>query len=324
MPDKRRKSGEKLGLPEPDSADSTLAPVRDASSESETLVVRHRTPRLKAAPEHPCLITIHGPGLGRKVAIESDEFTIGRGLRNTLVVALGDISRTHCRITRRKGGLYVRDLGSTNGTYVNDELAPSDADMRLHSGDHVNLGGVIFKLLEGSNLESAYHEELYRTAIVDGLTQIYNRRYLGEFLEREMARALRHRRPLALLLIDVDEFKSINDRFGHLGGDQVLRELAATVAGQMRRETCFARYGGEEFAVVLPETDAESARLAGERVRGIVEAHDFQVDGHRVDVTVSIGVGILESDMQNPAELFHRADERLYEAKHAGRNRVSS
>jgi diguanylate cyclase (GGDEF)-like protein len=322
MPDPRRRPGEKLALPEPDPPPP--APPEPAGSDSTTLVVRGRVPRLKKSEEHPCLITIHGPGLGRRFAIEQSETTIGRGARNTLVVPLGDISRTHCRITRRKGSLYVRDLGSTNGTYVNDELAPSDDDVRLRHGDHLNLGGVIFKLLEGGDLESAYHEEVYRTAIVDGLTQIYNRRYLGDFLEREMSRALRHRRPLALLLIDVDEFKSINDRFGQLGGDQVLRELAAAVAAQMRRETCFARCGGEEFAVVLPETDAESARLAGERVRGIVEAYEFRLNGQPVPVTVSIGVGLLDPDMQSPSELFHRADERLYEAKHAGRNCVAT
>jgi diguanylate cyclase (GGDEF)-like protein len=306
--------------PEPQSDQPGSGKPRN-DGESTTFVVRERR-QPQPNIEQPCLITIHGPGLGRKVEIERDEFTIGRGLDNDLVVPTGDVSRCHCRITRSDGKLFVRDLESTNGTYVNDDLATPGLDVPLHAGDHLNLGAVIFKLLEGGHVESAYHEELYRTAIIDGLTQIYNRRYLGEFFEREMSRALRHARPLALLLLDVDEFKRINDQFGHLCGDHVLRELASVVGRQVRRESCFARYGGEEFAVVLPETDAEGARLAAERMRGVVEAHGFRANDRPIPVTVSIGIAVLEPSMQNPAELFHRADERLYEAKHAGRNCV--
>jgi hypothetical protein len=251
MPDTR---APRLGLPSPE--EPAAAAQERSSSDATTFVVRGRRPSPPRSkdPENPCLVTIHGPGLGRRVEIDRDEFSIGRGPRNDLIVLLGDISRCHCRILRKERGLWVRDLESTNGTHVNDEVVVPGVDVPLRSGDHLNLGGVIFKLLDGGNLESAYHEELYRTAIIDGLTQIHNRRYLGEFFEREMARSLRHDRPLALLLMDVDEFKRINDEFGHLGGDQVLRELAATLSRQIRREGCFARYGGEEFAVVLPET----------------------------------------------------------------------
>jgi diguanylate cyclase (GGDEF)-like protein len=310
----------------PDTPERPDAPPVTAESTTLVAPLRRRVPA-PAAPSaaNPCLVIIHGPGIGRMMPIEQATFTIGRGPRNDLVVPLGDVSRQHCRIVRGKGGgLGVVDLESTNGTYVNDVLAAPGFEVPLRAGDHLNLGGVIFKVLEGSHVESAYHEELYRTAIVDGLTQIYNRRYLSEFLEREMARAQRHGRPLALLLIDVDDFKTINDRFGHLGGDQVLREFASVVGPQMRRESCFARYGGEEFAVVLPETGAQGAQLAAERVRGIVEAHVFRVDGHEIALTVSIGIATLDTETEVPLELFRRADERLYEAKNAGRNCVAS
>jgi diguanylate cyclase (GGDEF)-like protein len=308
----------------PDTSERRDPPPVTGESTTLVLAARGRAPAAAQPSEHPCLVIIHGPGIGRMMPIEQASFTIGRGPRNDLVVPLGDVSRQHCRIVRGRHGLGVVDQGSTNGTYVNDVLAAPGFEVPLRAGDHLNLGGVIFKVLEGSHVESAYHEELYRTAIVDGLTQIYNRRYLSEFLEREMLRAQRHGRPLALLLIDVDDFKTINDRFGHLGGDQVLREFAAVVGQQMRRESCFARYGGEEFAVVLPETGTQGAQLAAERVRGIVEAHSFHVDGHSIALTVSIGIATLDADTESPLELFRRADERLYEAKNAGRNCVAS
>jgi diguanylate cyclase (GGDEF)-like protein len=311
---------ERPGLPEP--AAGAEAGASGDGGESTTFVVRQRQRPDEPAIENPCLVTIHGPNLGRKVEIDRDEFTIGRGDSNDLAVPVGDVSRVHCRITRLGGALSVCDLDSTNGTYVNDDLATPGVEFPLRPGDHLNLGGAIFKLLEGGHPESAYHEELYRTAIIDGLTQIYNRRYLSEFFERELSRAQRHQRPLSLLLLDVDEFKRINDERGHLCGDQILRELAALLGRQMRRECCFARYGGEEFAVVLPETDAEGARLAAERMRGLVEAHGFRADGRTIPVTVSIGIATLEPGMQSPAQLFHCADLRLYEAKHAGRNCV--
>jgi diguanylate cyclase (GGDEF)-like protein len=271
-----------------------------------------------------CLVTIYGPGLGGKWLLDRPETLIGRGSSCNLIVGLGDISRRHCRVLLRDEQVLLEDLGSTNGTWLNDDMIESGVPVPLRSGDHINLGGVIFKMLEGGNIEAQYHEELYRTAIIDGLTQIPNRRYLTEFLEREMARAQRHSRPLALLLLDVDHFKSINDELGHVAGDCVLRELASCVRATVRSEGCFARYGGEEFALVLPETDLERAQLAAERVRGTVDVHEFRVGGRKVDVTVSVGVAVLRPSTLSPIQLFHEADERLYEAKHAGRNLVSA
>ncbi|MGH0031475.1 MAG: diguanylate cyclase [Myxococcota bacterium] len=271
---------------------------------------------------HTCLVTIHGPGLGQRYDL-GDETSIGRGEDNDVVVPLEDVSRRHCRITRTaSGGFVVSDLDSTNGTYRNDQQVPPGAAIPLEPGDLLNLGGVIYKVLDGSNVEVQYHEELYRTAIIDGLTQIHNRRYLTEFLETEMARAARYGRSVALVLFDVDHFKLINDDFGHPVGDHVLRELAACVASQIRRECCFARYGGEEFAIVMPETEIEDARIVAERVRGTVETHDFSADGRSIRVTVSVGVATMDPHMTGVAEFFHVVDGNLYEAKHQGRNRV--
>ena len=119
--------------------------------------------------------------------------------------------------------MLLRDLGSTNGTYVNDELVD---EYVLRDGDLIKIGRTIFKFLAGGNIENAYHEEIYRLTTIDGLTQIFNKRYFVETLEREIGRAQRYRRALSLVMFDIDHFKKINDSYGHLAGDYVLKQLA--------------------------------------------------------------------------------------------------
>ena len=157
---------------------------------------------------------------------------------------------------------------------------------------------------------------------VDGLTGAYNNRYLMEALGREVARSARYGRELSLVLFDIDRFKEINDAYGHLGGDAILSAVCHAIAREIREEDVLARYGGEEFAVLLPETDLEHARLVAEKLRGIVAAAELVVGDARVPVTVSLGVASLVPGTDDAEELVRRADEALYEAKHAGRNCV--
>jgi diguanylate cyclase (GGDEF)-like protein len=123
-------------------------------------------------------------------------------------------------------------------------------------------------------------------------------------------------------MFDIDHFKQVNDTHGHLAGDSVLKALAATVKNKIRREDLFARYGGEEFAIVLPEIDGHNAHQFAEKIRRIVEAADFRFEGVKMDVTISLGVAVLDQQTTDAAGLIKHADERLYEAKNAGRNCV--
>src|SRR5262249_2465559 len=148
----------------------------------------------------------------------------------------------------------------------------------------------IYRFLAGGNVEAEYHEEIYRLTIIDALTDTHNKRYMLEFLDRELSRSQRYRRPLALVMFDIDRFKSCNDDLGHLGGDLILRELAACVKGCIRKEELFARYGGEEFVIVLPETTLEGAVTVAERIRSLVEKHTFQYEGKTYPITISLGV----------------------------------
>jgi diguanylate cyclase (GGDEF)-like protein len=266
-----------------------------------------------------CLVEIYGKSLGRKYDLQRPGVNLGRDPDNHIIIDTDSVSRRHARVESWENGWRLVDLNSTNGTYINDRVCESN---RLDNGDLIKIGDTIFKFLSGKNVERSYHEEIYRLTIQDGLTQIANKRYLEEYLDKEFSRAKRYGRNLAVILLDVDHFKRINDTYGHLTGDFVLKELAQVVAKRIRREELYARYGGEEFVVVLPEASREGAREFAEMLRKLVAEHRFEFDGNVLPLTISIGIGHFEASLQTPDDLLRLADENLYLAKARGRNRV--
>ena len=272
--------------------------------------------------EGGCLVQIFGEGLGTRYELRSGMTRFGRDDDNDVILQVESVSRQHCDFTVGDGIVAVRDLGSTNGTFVCDEPLTPGESVALRNGDLVQVGAAIFKFLSGGNVEAQYHDELYKSSVIDGLTKLYNRRYLFDHMTREIARAHRHGRELSLILFDVDHFKKINDEYGHLAGDQILRELAEIVCVNVRREDCCARYGGEEFAIASTENDIHSTFLLAEKLRGIVEMHEFRFEEQSIPVTISLGVAMLTPDMEDPQDLVGAADARLYEAKRDGRNTV--
>ena len=219
---------------------------------------------------HSALVVIHGVELGRKYDLLDRKLVIGRSSKADIQIDQESVSRNHARITSEGGAVMVEDLDSTNGTWVNDEQI--DGAFRLRNGDLLKIGRTIFKFIGGGNIEAAYHDEIYRLTTVDGLTQVFNRRYFEEAIDREISRCNRYKRDLTLLMIDIDHFKQVNDRFGHLAGDYVLKQLASTIKARIRREDIFARYGGEEFALLLPEIAGQGALAMAEKTRKLVEA----------------------------------------------------
>ena len=290
------------------------------STRSKTVVTVVSKITEKPVGKDACLVVIYGLELGRKYNLETANVIIGRSSKADVQIDQESVSRNHAKIMNTGKSIILRDLGSTNGTYVNDQLID---EYVLRDGDFVKIGRTIFKFLSGGNIENAYHEEIYRLTTVDGLTQAFNRRYFLEQLDREVSRAKRYRRDLSLILFDIDRFKTINDDLGHLGGDFTLRELAACVKTGIRKEELFARYGGEEFVIVLPETTLEGAAVAAERIRQLVAQHPFQYEGKSFTLTVSMGLAATAGNPPlNPAELLNLADQKLYQAKREGRNRV--
>ena len=274
-------------------------------------------------PGEACLVVIHAPvqsDLGRRFVLDKDTTTVGRGRDNDIVLPSDCVSRRHARLEQRAGNLFVVDLASTNGTFINDD-AHSIRERQVQRGDRVKIGDTIFKYLSGSDIELQYHEIIHRMAITDGLTDLANRKQLDLILAEEIPRSRRNARDLSMLMIDIDHFKVINDTHGHLTGDSVLRGLAGILQRRLRQGDRLGRYGGEEFCVILPETSRHNAAKFGEELRALVEAHAFVAEDKNIRVTISVGVGTLQDDMAM-GDFYKSADEMLYRAKRSGRNRV--
>jgi len=267
-----------------------------------------------------CLIVIYGEDIGRRVHVTTEPLIIGRSPQCEIQIEQESISRNHCRVRFHEGEFRVRDLGSTNGTYINDDLVEDEG--RLRHGDQLKAGRTILKFIVGDDIEVQYHEEIYRLMTTDGLTQLHNKRYFDEMLDKEVARAKRYKRTFSLLLFDIDHFKHTNDTFGHLAGDAILRQLGAVTLGRLRRNDVIARIGGEEFALITPEVGLDGAAELAGKINRLIRDTRFEFEGTNVEITVSVGVAEWQSHYDDPEDLFKAADEKLFEAKRLGRNRV--
>jgi len=215
----------------------------------------------------------------------------------------------------------LEDLGSTNGTYCNGQRVTRQP---LSEGDKILIGSTtILKFSYQDRLDEIFQRQMSESALRDGLTKTFNKRYLSERLESEYTYAARHGTPLALLFLDIDHFKKINDAYGHPGGDFVLTELSKLITDTLRPEDILARYGGEEFAIISRGTTVTAGETMAERLRKLVESHAFSYEDKPIRVTISVGVaGTPHPGVQSPADLIAVADEMMYEAKRSGRNRV--
>lgn len=166
------------------------------------------------------------------------------------------------------------------------------------------------------------YRKVQELAIMDGLTKVFVRRHLLERFQEELNRSTRHKLKLSCLILDIDYFKDCNDRFGHLVGDVVLKELAEIMKDNIREVDLVGRYGGEEFCVVLPDTDRRGALHVGERLKVAVQNYIFKAYDETVKSTVSIGIATFPEDATNMEELIDKADQAMYKAKQSGRNRV--
>jgi two-component system cell cycle response regulator len=269
------------------------------------------------------LVRMDGANVGQVTRLSGDEIEIGRVAKNALHLPFEGVSRQHARLVRRSGEYWLEDLKSANGTFVQGTRITSHA---LTDGDVIQFGPrVVFRYSVTDTGEEKILRQLYESSVKDSLTSAYNREYFGERLKTEVAYAKRHETPLALLMLDVDHFKKVNDTYGHPAGDAVLVATVAAISSTLRGEDVVARYGGEEFAVILRGIELPNAVAAAERLRELVANQSVTHEGAVIRCTVSIGAASLACT-SNPSidALVAVADRRLYLAKRGGRNRVVS
>ncbi|MBI3183445.1 MAG: GGDEF domain-containing protein [Myxococcales bacterium] len=268
------------------------------------------------------LIVLTGSSIGKMFRIEKAITTIGRALDCDVVLDDESISRQHARLVKSEKGIDMVDLGSKNGTLLNGDRVTEVK--RLTTGDKLQLGSeTILKFSVQDMLDEAVQRLLYDSAIRDGLTGAFNRKFLDEALQKDFAFGSRHDAPISLLMMDVDHFKLLNDSRGHAAGDLALVSLVQSVHEAIRTEDLFARYGGEEFALVLREVNEEVAVAVAERLRQRIEELPLDFEGKPMQITVSIGVAThSQGRFASVEEFLATADRYLLRAKLEGRNRV--
>ena len=267
------------------------------------------------------LIVLAGSNVGEMFKISASSITLGRGQGADIQLLDDGISRKHARIRMDGSDMVVEDLESRNGTFANGVRITRHT---LRDGDKIQVGSTtILKFTYHDHLDETFQRQMYESALRDGLTKAFNKKYFLDRIESEFRFAKRHRVPLSVILFDIDHFKKINDNAGHLAGDQVLAALARKVAETIRAEDVFARYGGEEFAIICRAIEMPGASAFAERLRIAVEKTEFPFAGQVIPVTISLGVsGLPQVDTNEPMGLVAAADDALYQAKRDGRNRV--
>lgn len=262
------------------------------------------------------------------VPVRERETRIGRGDEMDLTLDDATVSRCHARIEYINPGagsatpsLVLHDEGSRNGTYLNGKRVTKP--MALTTGDRIFIGKACMLFYLRTEQEIMADEQMRKLATRDALTGLYNRGFMIRQFEQEFHRALRYRRPLTALMLDLDDFKKINDHYGHRVGDEALRLVAQQLLSRIRVHDLAGRYGGEEFSVLLPETTLAGARVFAERIRSAIAEATFTALQRDLHITASIGLAELNPATDDSLELLlGRADEALYAAKRAGKNRV--
>ncbi len=307
-----------------------LLPDPPTETNQATLYTYLPGPPTEAGQEEWALIRYVGEPIGEVILLQREQTRLGRASDSDLFLAESEVSRHHAileRVQDESGQPMVRivDLGSTNGTFVNGHrIERPHSPQCLHPGDVLRVGNHAFKLKHLDAVERHYHESIRVQTTVDPLSGVSNRASVLSFLEKQSDLAFRHHRPLSLIICDLDQFKQVNDQWGHAAGDAVLRFFGAFLLGRLRTSDQVGRIGGEEFILVLPETPGREAARLAEALRESLDGAVIPIETspEPIGVTCCFGVAQLAERDANGGSLLARADVALYRAKAAGRNRV--
>ena len=276
--------------------------------------------------QQPLYLVVIGGGIpGAMIRLSGGGTRLGRAADNTLQLPDISISRYHAFLgVDEEGQVRLSDLGSTNGTFINERRIPEHTPVRIEDGDRLQFGAnVVFKFIRPDPCDEQFQREMFERTVRDSLTGLYNRAYFlaqfGALTDRSGLKGL----GVALLMVDIDHFKRVNDQHGHDVGDAVLREVANILRQATRADDLVARYGGEEFVIALPVAAPDGATERAERVRSSLAVRRMLAAGVPVEVTASIGLAFTPADRpRSVAALLATADRGLYQAKNSGRDRV--
>ncbi len=270
----------------------------------------------------PYLVVLAGESVGRVIRLApNQELRIGRSRNCEVVFDCDNISREHAKLELdAEGNATLLDAKSTNGTLVNGKRVKTAA---LHDGDRICMGNIILRFSFQDDLEFDLHRNLYDKATRDPLTGAHNKRHLLETLDREFAFHKRQDMPLTLVILDLDNFKKINDTYGHVNGDIVLKSLAREVMSCLRKEDEFTRFGGEEFVALFRCTPRETALVIANKLLELIRSMRFSTATAEFGVTATIGLATLEGENYEASDdLIMAADRNLYAGKRQGKNVV--
>jgi diguanylate cyclase (GGDEF)-like protein len=280
----------------------------------------------------PALVFLRGELLAVPIPLDRDEVILGRALETDVRVNDARASRLHARITTEHDATSnetryrITDLGSTNGTLVNSQPI---TEVFLEDGDKIVIGEHLLRFDMLDEIDREFQRQIHRLLVHDELTGLLTSKSFFSELHREAARAAAESHEFCVLMMDIDHFKSVNDTYGHLTGNETLEAIGLVIIRALRAGDVAARFGGEEFAAFLLDANYVQGLVAAERVRAAVEAYEFPMTRRGVTdeerthrITISIGVAAFPDDGRDPIELIELADSALYRAKRNGRNRV--
>ncbi len=280
----------------------------------------------------PALVFLSGELIAVPIPLERQDVILGRALEADVRVNDTQTSRQHAKVTTVPGEMQrateyiLTDLDSRNGTYLNGRRIRRE---KLENGDKITIGETILRFDLLDEIDREYQRQIHRLISHDDLTGLLSSRSFFSELRREAARATAEKRPFCVIMMDGDNFKSVNDSYGHLTGSKTIEEIGFSIMTSLRTGDAAARFGGDEFAAFLLDADLPQGLIAAERIRTGIESYDFSVlrQGQAKEthhITVSIGVSSFPEDSSDPIELVEMADSALYRAKRGGRNRVAA
>ncbi len=280
----------------------------------------------------PALVFLSGELIAVPIPLEREEVILGRALEADVRINDTLVSRQHARInaapseSRVSMEYTLHDLDSRNGTFLNGRRIKRE---RLENGDKITVGETLLRFDLLDEIDREYQRQIHRLISHDDLTGLLSSRSFFSELRREAGRATAEGRPFCVLMMDGDNFKAVNDKFGHLTGSKTLEEIGFSITTDLRSGDAAARFGGDEFAAFLLDADLAQGIVAAERIRQSIESYEFSVvqkgsarESHHI--TVSIGVASFPTDSSDPIELVEMADSALYRAKRGGRNQIAA